>query len=214
MDLTTWAEHIFPGKQRAQGWHMGYSKHIYGDNSNCYVYGDNSLAAVYKSKIALENRRPDIDYVLPALENGDLDSVRFANRFIPDLLPHLMDTNISADSQSLISFPLAGQIYAVLPQAEASLNVFTETLCEAHWAQALLTGTHRYLSRTTSLASASLFDTGYLDLQIKDLEYVLAVSFSNIIYASEFPFCDPSLKPPKHHLCHVTGDVDKPGLAD
>lgn len=219
MDQMTWADHILPAKQRAQGWRIGHSKHIYGDNKYYYLYGDNSKAAVYTSTLAIEDGRPDFDYVLPAdyiiraLENGDLDSVRFMNHFIPDVLPHLMDTNISAYFQSLISFAHAGQIYATLPQAEVSLNVFTKTLCESHWAQALLTGTHRYLSRTTSLACASLFDTGYLDLQIKDLEDVLAVSSGNSIYASEFLFCDPSLKPPKHHLRHVIGNVGKPGLA-
>ena len=58
-----------------------------------------------------------------------------------------------------------------------------------------------------------MFDTGYLDLQMEDLEDVLAISSGNALYASEILLCDPSYPPKEHALRHFIGNVGKPGLA-
>lgn len=184
---------------------MSHSRHVYEGANFSYLYSNNSRAAVYHSDPEYVRRRFDFalpaDYIIRALENEDLDSTRFTKHFVPKFLPHPMDTSTSAYFQSLISFAYADQIYAHLPQAEVSLAVFSKTLCEYNRAQSLLRGSYHDLSRTVSLACASLFHTGYLDLQIGDLEDVLAVSSGNSIYASEFLFRDPSFEAPSPP-CH------------
>ena len=213
---TSWGEQLLPAFQRAQGWQMGQSKHTYADKDYHYLYGDIFSAAVFHSTHGY--RRSPFDFALPpdfirrTLENGELDSVRFVNHFMPLSLPHLMDDHISTYFKCLIAFAHANEIYAHLLQAEIDLNVFTRTLCASHWAEALLRSPDRKLSRTMALTCASLFDTGYLDLQVKDIEDVLAISSGNSIYACEFLLCDPSRRPPDHHLRHVIGNVGKPGL--
>ena len=217
LEQTVWADHILPAKQRAQGWQMGLSKHAYGVKNYYYLYGDNSRAAVYQSALEAVSRRSDYalpaDYIIRALENGDLDSLRFVNHFVPRFHPHLVDLNVSAYFRSLISFAYADKIFTNLPQAEINLNVFAKTMCASKWAQALFTEHGQEFGTAVSLACVSLFDTGYIDLQVEDLKDVLAISSANSIYASAFLFCDPGHRPPGHHLRHVIGNVGKPGLA-
>ena len=216
-DHTAWAEDLLPAKQRIQGWQMGHSTHTYGVMNYSYLYGDNAKAAVYQPTIGVERRGYDYalpaDFVIRALENGDLDSVRFVDHFLPLFLPQLLHAKTSDYFSSLVSFAHANQLYATLPQAEISLTVFEKSMCLSNWARALLTGTHETFTRPISLACASLFDTGYLDLHIDDLQDVLAIASGNSIYASDFLFRDPSHPQPKHHLRHVIGNVGKPGLA-
>ena len=197
-EQTVWADHILPAKQKAQGWRIGYSKHAYGVKKSHL----DALIMLY---------RPIISYVHS--EIGDLDSLRFVNHFVPRFHPHLVDLNISAYFRSLISFAYADGIFTNLPQAEINLNVFAKTLCASKWAEALLTENGQDLGTAVSLACVSLFDTGYIDLQVEDLKDVLAISSGNSIYASTFLFCDPGHRPPGHHLRHVIGNVGKPGLA-
>ena len=217
MEQTVWADHILPAKQKAQGWRIGHSEHAYDIKKYYYLYGDSSRAAVFQSAHELVSRRPDYalpaDYIIRAIENGDLDSLRFVNHFVPRFHPHLVDLNISAYFQSLISSAYADKIFTNLPQAEINLNVFAKTLCESKWAKALLTENDQEFGTAVSLACVSLFDTGYIDLQVEDLKDVLAISSANSIYASALLFCDPGHRPPGHHLRHVIGNVGKPGLA-
>ena len=216
IDQTSWADPILPAKQRSQGWHIGHSKHTFGNTDYQCFYGDSSRAAVFCSDLGWRAQDPPCalptNYVIRALENGDLDLMRLINHFSPLFLPQLMES-ASTYFQSLMSFAHADHIYGALSQAEIDLSVFAKTLCDSNWAQALLKETNGKFTRTISLSCASFFDTGYLDLRTEDLEDVLALSSANSIYASEFLFCDPSRRPPDYRLRHVIGNVGKPGLA-
>lgn len=196
---------------------MGHSKHVYGGMKYFFLYGDSSRAAVYQPARRAVLGRSDLalpaDYIIRALENGDLDAFRFVNHFIPLSHPQLVNLNTSDYFRSLLAFAQADQIYATLPQVEINLTVFEKTLCASNWAQSLFRDPRREFEKKVSLACTSLFDTGYLDLQIEDLEGVLAISSANSIYGSEFLVCDPSHRPREYHLRHVIGNVGKPGLA-
>ena len=149
MEQIVWADHILPAKQKAQGWQIGDSEHAYSVKKYYYLYGDNPSAAVYQSAHEVVSRRSDYalpgDYIIRALENGDLDSLKFVNHFVPRFHPHLVDLNISTYFHSLFSFAYADKIFTNLPQAEINLNVFTKTLCASKWAKALLTVVQRFL---------------------------------------------------------------------
>ncbi|KAL8722228.1 MAG: hypothetical protein Q9181_007536 [Wetmoreana brouardii] len=114
--------------------------------------------------------------------------------------------------ESLIALARAYEVYVNLPSAEVDLNVVSTPLNSTQWATAALLQQEPVMTREISFACVTMFDTGYLDLDLEVFGEVIAISSANNIYASEILFCDPS-RMSIHALRHVTGNVGKPGLA-
>ncbi|KAL8719747.1 MAG: hypothetical protein Q9225_003291 [Loekoesia sp. 1 TL-2023] len=114
--------------------------------------------------------------------------------------------------ESLIALARAYEVYVNLPSAEVDLNVISSPLYSSQWATTALLHKHPVMTRESSLACVTMFDTGYLDLDLGVFREVIAISSANTIYASEILFCDPSHLS-IHALRHVTGNIGKPGLA-
>ena len=155
-----------------------------------------------------------IDYVTKALESQLAELPRVSRRFDWPTLACEAPENTQCPSfyKSLAALAAAQEVFSNLPNAEVDLSVVSRTLGEAKWAQYLSPLTGFVMSRASAVACICMFENGELNLQLQDLEDILAVSSANNLYASEILFCDPSKSPPPNAFRHVIGNVGRPGL--
>ena len=215
MEQSSWADDALPPSQRLLGWRMGHLNHLYGGIQYQSLYGCNTYAAVF---LPSTKRRPsDLslpgDYVADRLGSDQIDQCAFID-FVAQFTITSDHASTSMDYfMSLRSIALAQNVYEMLPQAEVDLSIISRPLCHSKWARAALQRQEMTSEAAISLSCVCWFDTGHIDLDTGDLKDVLAVSSANSIYALEFLFRDPLHKSRNQRICHVIGNVGKPGLA-
>lgn len=97
MDQSTWADHILTIKQKAKSSGMAdrlFQTCLRWHEVYYFLYRDSSRAAVYQSAQRAIPGHSDLalsaNYIIRTLENGDLDTFRFVNNFIPLSHPQLV----------------------------------------------------------------------------------------------------------------------------
>ena len=197
-------------EQRVLGWQLGHLPDAFAGNDYNLLYGSSNTAAVFQPSSAW--RRFDIslpsDYIVQALASQEFDVLLFVLNLSNLAVPSLHGKDSSEYFKSLAALAHAQEIYDMLPEAEADLNVLKTPLSQCKWAREESSNTG-----TASLACVCWFDTGYVDLKRTDLEGVLAVSSANSLYALELLLRDPAHRAQGHRLSHLIGNVGKPGLA-
>jgi hypothetical protein len=125
---------------------------------------------------------------------------------------------------SLKAIGSAAEVYKPLEGASISLRVLQRTLSESVWTQraAIYNFPHHFrwglfspfeLDRSCTLSCILMFETGTLDISPELLMNVMAISSGNSIFTLAALLCDPSNKPLKHEMRHLSGNVGRPGVA-
>ena len=140
-----------------------------------------------------------VDYLKIAIHSGYLETESFVS--------YMKSLKSSKELNSLIALANAHEIYQTLPEAEVDLSVASKPLYRANWAFS------RLLSRTVALACVTMFDTGFFDIDTRDLDQVIAISTANNIYAMESLFNDPYDPPLDYVLRQVVGNLGRSGVS-
>ncbi|KAI0438802.1 hypothetical protein F4803DRAFT_533894 [Xylaria telfairii] len=159
-----------------------------------------------------------------AINSGYADPVR-----ILDHLQAFLESEVhSSLLKSLRALATITNIYKMLPNATVSLEVTSQPLHEAPWAQEAEiraekgTVTQKPARRPFSALRmdwASTFscivflESGLLKIPPSCFDNVLALSVRNSIYIAAPLLCDPSENPASFEIRRISGNVGKPGIA-
>ena len=206
---TSGADEFLPPHERLMGWQRGHLEHGYEGASYKFAFGDSTSAAVYQPYHSFRSYSYDLPlaFVTEALETGRLEPPRLFSHFEDCTILVLAAVNTPEYFRSLIALSTAREIYDDLSQADVDISVVSRSIARARWASTSLSLHISHITRNVSLACVSMFDTGYLDLAMEDLEDVLAISSGNALYASEILLCDPTYPPKEHALRHLIGRI-------
>lgn len=225
-------------RRRRVGWQVGHLDHGYKNVEYEFLFGRAGRVAVFRpvpfqQETASSFELP-IGFVTQSIRSGHIDAARFSKYFAIKQSHHNIYTGEGSARQpadpssitdpggsvpttgryfeSLIALARAYEVYVNLPNADVDLNVISSPLYSTQWATAALLHKDPIMTRESSFACVTMFDTGYLDIDPEVFGEVIAISSANTIYASEILFSDPS-RISIHALRQVTGNVGKPGLA-
>ncbi|RSL70908.1 hypothetical protein CEP53_001767 [Fusarium sp. AF-6] len=132
---------------------------------------------------------------------------------------------------SLRALELATIIYRQLPTATVSLKVIYQELSKAHWIPAGINAVQNagfpdfrwvlsmpvedeslQLSRRSVFAAIAMFESGYLNLDTKQLNEVVALCSEDSIFVSGILLCDPATECAGISMRHLVGNIGQAGV--
>jgi hypothetical protein len=174
--------------------------------------GDPHATALFsRSEVSISHPRKEVKDVIAALEGDKFD--------LNSVLEHLLkSTSEHADHfKSLRGLAIASEIFKTIPDVQISLEITSRPFHKSKWIPesegSNTAGNCRLLARPNTFACIVLLITGSLDLAPHNVKQVMAISFSNHIYAAAPLLCDPFEIPHPHEVRRVIGNIGKAGLA-
>lgn len=179
-----------------------------------FICGDPETAAVFR-KITPDQKPTTTTNItqLPYLQLS-LNSCYLEHILLKERLAELFSPKgriLNRQLASLDTLAMASQIYATLPGSAIDLRVTSRPLQEWKWWSELDEDHDPSLGHT--FACIACLETGHLDLQPKELQSVMAITYKNSIYVSQKMLSDPITQLPQYATQRLVGNIGKPGLS-
>ena len=165
----------------------------------------------------------DLETVTQALEKGEIDGqilLRYLDgadpleedEFAKPLLEMMRAERQESERviKALRNLTLATDIYSHLEGATISSSIVEEGLIHAKWSAGRDLS---YVTRAMVFACIAMLETGYVNLDPKSLEEVMALSSGNSIFVSSALLNDPGHQLKQHSVTRIVGNIGRPGVS-